>query len=167
MSFPCVLITWKLLPKSSSEGHVGLRQPFPEGHWSLEQGRPLPWARAHRGRSQKQRLSWACGDPMGVPASGLGHRRCEAGWGGVRSSQPPLPWAPCRGISRSSLKRMLFGKPQHVINISWAPLKWRTAGSDLKPNPRPARVCLLLVSRLLDLAGMSHQPPPQDRLAGP
>ena len=57
-----------------------------------------------------------------MPASGLDDRRCGAGWGGVRSSQPPLPRAPCRGISRSSLKRMLFGKPQCVIKISWLPL---------------------------------------------
>lgn len=35
MSFPCVLITWKLLLKSNPEGHAGRRWPFPEGHWSL------------------------------------------------------------------------------------------------------------------------------------
>lgn len=48
-----------------------------------------------------------------------------------------------------------------------APLKWRTVGYDLKLSPRPAQVCLLLASHLLDLAGMSHHLWTQDRLAGP
>lgn len=51
---------------------------------------------------------------------------------------------------------MLFGKPQNVVKISWAPLKWSTVGYDLKPSLRLAQVCLPLASSLLDVPGMSH-----------
>lgn len=58
---------------------MGLRQPFPEGHWSLGQGQTLPWGRAYRGPKPEAGAELGFRGPCGHAC--LGARRQEMrGW---------------------------------------------------------------------------------------
>lgn len=71
----------------------------------------------------------------------------------LEKQQPPLPSQmesaepkPGRSTSYSLLKRMLFGRPQDVVKISWATLQWRTVILSLKPSLCLVQVYLPLAS---------------------